>query len=152
MYPNLLIVSFFCLLHVLSYLVNEIHLKYEWRVMEGECVTITAPKRIKIITAAEYFSFILGGNQHERRNFFFLHVKPYNKDIYDHIQCSTALLRRTVQSWELELIADIAAGWKQQRSMCTEPSKNTINTCFKWRGIQQLFSGVLWSTNTKTQS
>ncbi len=21
----------------------------------------------------------------------FLHIKPYNKDIYDHIQCSTAL-------------------------------------------------------------
>ncbi len=39
-----------------------------------------------------------------KEKFGFLHIKPYNKDIYDHIQ---SLLWQTVQSWELELIADI---------------------------------------------
>ncbi len=47
---------------------------------------------------------------------FFLLTKPYNKDIYDQIQCSAALLLWwAVQSRELELIAEATAGWKQQR-------------------------------------
>ncbi len=43
-----------------------------------------------------------------------LHIKPYNKDIYDHIQCSAELLWQTVQSGELEVVADITASWKEQ--------------------------------------
>ncbi len=55
-----------------------------------------------------------------KNKFAFLHIKPYNKDIYNHILCSTALLWQMVQHWELELIADVTASWKQQRSMCTQ--------------------------------
>ncbi len=36
-----------------------------------------------------------------------LHIKLYNKDIYNHIQCSTALSWWTMQSWELELFAEL---------------------------------------------
>ncbi len=46
----------------------------------------------------------------------------YNKNIYDHIWYSTALLWRTVQSWELELIADITTSWKQRRCRVIESS------------------------------
>ncbi len=42
----------------------------------------------------------------------FLHIKPHNKDIYSHIQSSTALLWPMVQCWELELIADVTVSWK----------------------------------------
>ncbi len=45
----------------------------------------------------------------------FLHIKPHNKDIYDHIRCSTALLWWALQSWELELVADVTASLKQRR-------------------------------------
>ncbi len=43
-----------------------------------------------------------------------MHIKPNYKDIYDYIQCSTALLWQTVLSQELELLADVTASWKQQ--------------------------------------
>ncbi len=55
-----------------------------------------------------------------KERFSFLHIKPYNKDIYHHIWCSTALLWQLAQFWELELVADATASWKQQRSMCTQ--------------------------------
>ncbi len=45
----------------------------------------------------------------------FLHIKPYNKGIYDHIRCSTALLWQTMQSWELEFVADVTTSWKKWR-------------------------------------
>ncbi len=41
----------------------------------------------------------------------FFALKPYNKDIYNHIPHSIALLWQKAQSWELELIADITVGW-----------------------------------------
>ncbi len=44
-----------------------------------------------------------------------LHIKPYNMDIYDHTQCSTALLWPMVQSWELETLADVTDSWRQPR-------------------------------------
>ncbi len=47
-----------------------------------------------------------------KEKFVFLHIKSYNKDIYDHIWCSTALLWQTVPSQKLELIADATASWK----------------------------------------
>ncbi len=47
-----------------------------------------------------------------KEKFGFLH-----KDIYDHIWCSTALLWQLAKSWELELVANITASWKQQRSI-----------------------------------
>ncbi len=81
--------------------------------------------------------------------FVFLHFKPYNKDIYDHIWCSTALWWRTVQSWELELIADVTASWKQRRSMCDNQSKNTVNVRIKRHETRRVFSGVPSCTNTK---
>ncbi len=57
-----------------------------------------------------------------------LHIKPYKKDIYDHIRCSTALLWQLVQFWEQKLVADITASWKQQRSMTsTQTIHQTIN-------------------------
>ncbi len=52
----------------------------------------------------------------------FFHIRPYNKDIYDHIRCSPALLWQPAWSWGLRLIADITASWKQQRSLCTQTS------------------------------
>ncbi len=55
-----------------------------------------------------------------KEKFVFWHHKPYNKDTYNHMCCSTALLWPTVQSWELELVADVTASWKQRRSMCTQ--------------------------------
>ncbi len=76
---------------------------------------------------------------------------PYN-DVHDVIQCSTALLWLMVLSWELELTADVTAGWKQRRSMSTHPSRNTINTCFKRCETHWMFSGVLSCTDTKTRS
>ncbi len=56
-----------------------------------------------------------GENKHLQEKFSFLHIKPHNKDISDHIQYSAALLWWMVQSWELELLADVTAWWKQQR-------------------------------------
>ncbi len=41
--------------------------------------------------------------------FVFLHIKSYYKDISDHTQCSTASLWWTVQSQELELLAEATA-------------------------------------------
>ncbi len=52
--------------------------------------------------------------------FCFLHIKPCNKDIYNHIKCSASLSWQTLQSGELALIADVMASWKQQRSMNTQ--------------------------------
>ncbi len=45
-----------------------------------------------------------------KEKFVFLHVKPHYQDIYHHIQYFTALLEQTVQSRELELVADVTAG------------------------------------------
>ncbi len=44
-----------------------------------------------------------------QEKFVFLHIKPYNKNIYNHIQNSTAFIWRTAQSQELELVADVTA-------------------------------------------
>ncbi len=55
-----------------------------------------------------------------------INIRPYNKDIYDHIWCSTAILWQPVQSWELELVANFSASWKQQRSMCTQTNHQKI--------------------------
>ncbi len=52
-----------------------------------------------------------------KEKFRFLHIKPYNKDISDHIRCSTAFLWQMAQSWELELLADITTGWKWLKTM-----------------------------------
>ncbi len=49
-----------------------------------------------------------------------LHIQPCNKDIYSHMWCSTASLWQTVQCRELELTADVTAGWKQRRSVCIQ--------------------------------
>ncbi len=65
-----------------------------------------------------------------RRSLLFLHIKPHSKDIYDHIQCSTALLWQPAQSWELELIAYNTASWKQQSSMCTQSDEKYIKSLF----------------------
>ncbi len=54
------------------------------------------------------------------KKFSLLDIEPYNKDISDHIQCSTALLWWMVQSWKLELIANVIASWKQQRLTGTQ--------------------------------
>ncbi len=84
----------------------------------------------------------------------FLQIKPYNKDIYDHKQCSKALLWQTVQSWELELLADATASWKQRRwrgissALTVHPKKGRFE---RW-DYRQMFRGVLWCTDTKTQS
>ncbi len=43
-----------------------------------------------------------------KEEFSFLHLKPYNKDTYDHIQHYY-----DKQSSELELLADVTASWKQ---------------------------------------
>ncbi len=51
-------------------------------------------------------------NESLKEKFVFLHIKPYNKDIYNHIWCFTALLWQLVQSWELELFADVTTSWK----------------------------------------
>ncbi len=50
-----------------------------------------------------------------KEKFGFSHIKPYNKDIHNLIQCSTALLWWTVQSRELEFLADVTTSWKQWR-------------------------------------
>ncbi len=75
--------------------------------------------------------------QHNEK-FVFLHIKAHNKDICDHLWCSTALVWQTVQSWELELIADVTEnGWKHRRSMC---SQLLINVCFKRHKTCWMFS------------
>ncbi len=60
------------------------------------------------------------GDFYLKEKFGFLHIKPYKKNSYDHIRCFTALLWQPVQSWELELVADITVSRKQQKSMCTQ--------------------------------
>ncbi len=67
-----------------------------------------------------------------KEKFGFLHIK----DIYDHIRCSTTLLRPTVRSWELELVADVPISWKQGRSMSTPV--NEYCSCFKVKAIKLL--------------
>ncbi len=58
-----------------------------------------------------------------------LHIKSFNKNIYDYIRCSTALLWPTTQSWEPELVDDVTASWKQREEPVHSDylSKNTIN-------------------------
>ncbi len=51
-------------------------------------------------------------NESLKEKFVFLHIKPYNKDIYNHLRCFTALLWQQAQSWELELFADVTTSWK----------------------------------------
>ncbi len=65
-------------------------------------------------------------------------MKPYNKDIYDHIQYATELLWRTAPSSELELSADVTASWKQ-----------SIDKLF-WE-THRMFSGVPSCTDNKTK-
>ncbi len=43
-----------------------------------------------------------------KEKFGHLHIKPDNKNIYNHLWCSTVLLWELVQSWELELVAEAA--------------------------------------------
>ncbi len=88
---------------------------------------------------------------------FFLHITTYDKDIYDQIRCSIALYWWTVQSRELELVAEVNTSWKQLKTMeehvhSVSLSKNTINTHFKRHETRQRFSGVLSCINTKTRS
>ncbi len=99
---------------------------------------------MKKITYKYYLNF--------KKRFVFLHIKPYNKDIYEHAQCSTALLWRLVQSWELELIADVTATWKQWRGKGTETIcwKIQWTPFFKSGETRQMFSGFLSCTDTKT--
>ncbi len=61
-----------------------------------------------------------------KEEFVFVHIKPYNQDIYDHMRCSAALFWQVAQSWELEAVADVTANWKQQRSMCTQTVRPKI--------------------------
>ncbi len=70
---------------------------------------------------------------------------------------SAALLWWTAQSWELELFADVTAGWKQLKTTeehvhSANLSKNTRNTRFKRRETRRIFSGVLSCTDNRTQS
>ncbi len=43
---------------------------------------------------SSFFGVIISESSGTERRFFFffLHTKPFNKDIYNHIQCPTALL------------------------------------------------------------
>ncbi len=77
-------------------------------------------------------SAYLCDHQELKEKLIFLWIKPYNRDIYDYIQCSTAILWPTVQSWELELLADVTTSWKQQRSIWPQTihPKNTTNARF----------------------
>ncbi len=90
--------------------------------------------------------------QHLKKRFRFLHIKPYNKDIYDLVRCSTALL------WWLVMRAG-ACCWRHRWLKTTEEhvhsdnlSKNTINARFKRHETRWMFSGVLSCTDTKTRS
>ncbi len=68
--------------------------------------------------------------------FIFLHIQPYNKDIYNHLQFFAALSWQQVQFWKLKLMADVTASWKQRRSLSTQTirQKNPQNTRFKsWK-------------------
>ncbi len=57
-----------------------------------------------------------------------------------------------VQSWELELIADVTASWKQHKESGTHQiHQNTINACFKAWETHLMFSGVLLCTYTVAQ-
>ncbi len=73
-----------------------------------------------------------------KERFVFFHIKPCERNVYDHKRCSEALLWGTVNSLEMELVADINARWKQlkKRKKNTEEHvhsgkmpKNTISTC-----------------------
>ncbi len=46
-----------------------------------------------------------------KEKFVFLHIKPYNKDFSDHIQCSTSLKWQTVQCWDVGHNANVAASF-----------------------------------------
>ncbi len=60
-------------------------------------------------------TLIKTAKKHLKKEFVVLHIKPYSKNISDHIRYSAALLWWTLQSWELELVADVTSDWKQQR-------------------------------------
>ncbi len=81
---------------------------------------------------------------------FFCTLSLMLRIFYEHIQCITTLLWQTVQSCQVELFADFTASWKQWR--LHRQSKNAMKTPFKSRDTCRMFSGVLWCTNTKTQS
>ncbi len=84
-------------------------------------------------------------------------MKPYNKNIFDPIWCSAARLWWRVQSWPLELVADVSARWKRQvvegQFKClNKRSKNTKTFVFKRWETRWMLSGVLSCSDAKTQS
>ncbi len=58
-----------------------------------------------------------------------------------------------MQSWEMEVIADVTANWKtiEVPGRSSNASKNTMNACLKRWETHQIFSGVLLCTDTVTQ-
>ncbi len=69
------------------------------------------------------------------KKFGFLHNEPYNKDIYNHIQCSTALLWPMVHSRELKLLTDVTASWKQRRWRGTSSASTVKKVILKDKTI-----------------
>ncbi len=86
-------------------------------------------------------SYIWNGHVKLEEKLVFLHIQPYDKDIYDHIRCSTALLWQLLPSWELELVADITPSWKQWRS--------NVHSDNPFCKTHWMFSGILPCTYTK---
>ncbi len=85
-----------------------------------------------------------------RRSLFFWHIKPYNRDIYDHIWCSTALLWRcSHKSWSSLLKSPLA---ENNRGLGAFQVlwQFVENDCFKRQDDRQMFSGVLSCSDTKT--
>ncbi len=87
---------------------------YLWGVISKEATLLHPPLPVFALACILFHLLSL-----LKEKFGFLHIWPYTKDIYNHWQCSTALLWQTVQSWKLELVADVTASWKQQRCIGT---------------------------------
>ncbi len=109
--------------------------------MEGRNV-IALMVNIYLLTAAIIWFIV-----NLKEKFAFLRIKP----IYD------ALQHYYDEVGELELIADVTAGLKclkttEEHVHWDNPSKNTINACFKGLETHWMFSGVLSCTDTKTWS
>ncbi len=80
------------------------------------------------------------------------HYKPYNKEFYDHIQCFTAPLWWTVQSWELELDSDVDVAENSDRAQAFDSSlKNTMNGHFKDEKLTEWSVMSRWCSNTITR-
>ncbi len=59
-------------------------------------------------------TLIKTAKKHLKKEFIVLHIKQYNKNISDHMRYSAALLWWTLQSGDLDLIADVTASLKQR--------------------------------------